>query len=194
MLIVGGALGIVRLIVPKAGSIEATDNFIGHSNSINQISCSTAKPYLFASASGDRSFKLWNIECGACIATFHGIEGHRDEVVSIDFDRNCERIVSGGLDHCVAIWDLTAPSLAEAIEASTRYDPYKSERAFKTILVSYPIFWTRELHLNYVDCVRFFGDLILSKVLNTKLAIRYSLPSFDQNRNNCVCLNFQTVN
>lgn len=166
MLIAGGELGIIRLILPKTGSIEETENFIGHSHGINQVSCSTAKPHLFASASRDRSFKLWNIQSSACIASFHGIEGHRDEVVSIDFDRKCERIISGGLDHCVAIWDLTAPSLAEAIEASTYYDPYKSKQAFKTLLVSYPIFWTRELHLNYVDCVRFFGDLILSKVIN----------------------------
>lgn len=165
VLIVAGNHGVIRLIQPDSLDADAKEShLIGHPNAVNQVVCSTVKPYLLASASRDRSFKLWNIQTKVCIASFHGIDAHRDEVVTIDFDRKCDRIVSAGCDHYIAIWDLTEPSLAAAITASQQYDALKSDKAFKTLLVSFPMFGTRDLHLNYIDCVRFFGDLILSKV------------------------------
>lgn len=72
--------------------------------------------------------------------------------------------VSSGMDHTLAIWDLTVTKIKESIEKSRYYNGKNSDRAFKTVLQCFPIYRTREIHTNYVDCVQWFNDLILSKV------------------------------
>lgn len=99
-----------------------------------------------------------------CIASFHGEHGHRDDVVSIDLNRDYTKLLSGGTDHMVCIWDLTVPNVAAAIEKSRNYDGTHEKYGFKTVLHMFPIYQSRQLHCNYVDCVQWMNELILSKV------------------------------
>lgn len=162
MLVLGGIRGVIRCMVPELNT--ELGNTLQHTGAVNEVTCPSAKPYLLVSASGDRSVRLWNIWTGVCIAVFHGIDGHLDEVVSVDVDPKCERIISGGIDHKLAIWDLTEPSLVAAIEASRHYESATSDRGFPTKIVAYPIYSTRDVYTNYIDCVRFFGDLVFTNV------------------------------
>lgn len=166
ILITGGKRGVIRMIEPE---MEQSDDksgkyFIGHGGAVNQLKVSPHKPYLLASASSDRSIRLWNIDTHVCIATFHGENGHRDEIVAIDFNRNCTKLVSGGLDHLMAIWDLNVPTIVDAIQQSRSYNEKQQPHGFKTILQCFPIFRSRQIHVNYIDCVQWMNDLILSKV------------------------------
>lgn len=163
VLIVGGVRGIIRIFDIEQAQVNPK-NLIGHGGAVNQVKISPRIPFLLASASKDHSIRLWNIETKVCIATFHAIQAHRDEVVSIDFNRDCTKLVSGGLDHMIAIWDLTIPEILRAIEQSKRYNEIESKCAVKTVYHPFPIFSTRQLHNNYVDCVQWFGDFVLSKV------------------------------
>lgn len=48
-------------------------------------------------------FRLWDIECGACLRV---LEGHEELVRCIRFDS--KRIVSGAYDGKIKVWDLVA--------------------------------------------------------------------------------------
>lgn len=96
------------------------------------------------------------------IAIFGGVEGHRDEALSADFDLLGENIISSGMDHTLMMWDIT--ELQDKIKLSDTYNAKKEGRQFPTEIQHYPKFNTRTIHRNYVDCVKFFGDSILSKV------------------------------
>lgn len=164
ILLAAGERGVIQILYPEHEEPEETvKHLIGHGASVNQLKISRKHRFLLASASSDHSIRLWNIQTNVCIATFHGENGHRDHVVTIDFNRDSSKLVSGGIDHMLAIWDLAKPEIMESIEKSKRYNE-NGDRSFKTVLNSFPIFRSRGIHCNYIDSVQWFNNFILSKV------------------------------
>ena len=105
LLCFGGQLGIVKVINIEKKRLEKV--LPGHGNSINELKSHPTKPALILSASKDESIRIWNIQTGAVVMIFAGLEGHRSDVLSADFHQlNGERLVSGGIDNTVKIWDL----------------------------------------------------------------------------------------
>ena len=81
------------------------------------------------------------------------------------------------MDHSLKLWNLSEPEVVQAIEASYTHEP---SRAGRTAEVHFPEFSTRDIHRNYVDCVRWFGKFVLSKVgagdgLRVPRAVKYAV-------------------
>ena len=114
--------------------------------------------------------RLWNINTNVCIAILGGAEGHRDEVLTADFNFSGTMIISAGIDHSLKMWNLTKENISTAIQNSNTISN-STIKSFKTELINFPDFATRDVHYSYIDCVRWYNNCVLSKSIENKIIL-----------------------
>src|ERR1051326_4526063 len=84
----------------------------GHRDSVNAVVFSRNSTRL-ASASVDKTVRIWDAHSGACLKT---LEGHSDWVRSVAFSRNSTRLASASDDKTVRIWDAHSGACLKTLE------------------------------------------------------------------------------
>lgn len=168
VLLLGGLCSVLRVVNISTGALAWTA--VGHGGPINDIAVHILRPHIVITASRDQSLRVWNIVTRCCIAIVNGECGHRNEILSVDFNAtDCNRFVSSGMDTAIKIWNLE--DVIDTVAASSEWDEHSQAHAFRTAFLTQPDFSTQTVHHGYVDCVRWLGDYIMSKSVDGRILV-----------------------
>mmetsp|Transcript_8608 Transcript_8608/g.18385 ORF Transcript_8608/g.18385 Transcript_8608/m.18385 type:complete len:571 (+) Transcript_8608:55-1767(+) len=205
LLCLAGVRGVIKVIDTYRRSLFMT--LAGHGDEITDMKFSPTNEWLLLTSSKDESIRLWNLQRGVNVAVFTGHDGHRGQVLSIDWHCSGTKFVSGGMDNMIKMWKVlndegdqqTCPESQsdivddeDGVETALRKSfqvtpdnwvgcvdsskpPSGSERKrpslFRTVYRQRPYFSTNKVHTDYVDCVQFVGDLVLSKSVHNVVVL-----------------------
>jgi polycomb protein EED len=174
LLCLAGIRGVIKIIDTVRRSLFLTLD--GHNDAITDLQFCPTNEWLLLSSSNDESIRLWNVQTGTNIAVFAGHCGHRGHVLSISWHCSGERFASAGMDNVVKLWNVTGEEdgneKKEGIVEKAVKDSWKlAPKCFSTVIQQFPYFSTTSVHSDYVDCVQFVGDLLLSKSVNNTVVL-----------------------
>jgi WD40 repeat protein len=84
----------------------------GHSDTVRSVTFSHDSTRL-ASASDDKTVKLWDASSGECLQT---LEGHSDTVRSVVFSHDSTQLASALSDKTVKLWDVSSGECLQTLE------------------------------------------------------------------------------
>lgn len=88
------------------------------------------------------------------------------KLITIAWHSTGRYLLAGGFDTSINLF-----TIPEVPDETTGTD--------KPRFIQYPHFSTTEIHSDYVDCVKFYGDLILSKAANEHVILLWRIEGFD---------------
>ncbi|KAF1945010.1 WD40 repeat-like protein [Clathrospora elynae] len=156
----------IQVLNVRTGSLVVT--LIGHGENINDLAVSPTDPTILASGSEDNTVRIWCLHPSRkkqpLAAICYG-QGHKDQA----YHRKGRYILSAGMDTKVILW--TVPD-----------DIKEHAGTDKPAMVHYPHFSTTEIHTEFVDCVQWYNDLILSRASRENKIILWSIDNFNSDR------------
>jgi len=90
----------------------------GHLNQVNCLTFSSDGKSL-VSGSSDKTVKLWDVQTGGIVKTFHG---HIHSISSVSISADCTMIASGSFDKTIRLWDIQTEECLCIIEQQGSID------------------------------------------------------------------------
>jgi WD40 repeat protein len=171
-LFIGTSNGLIKVL--DVGQATFINELVGHLGGVTELrvrSAETTQAVFLLSASLDYTVRLWNVVSQVQVAVFGGVLGHSKEVMSLDLHPSTTVFVTGGADCKVMLWQIS-PQVENSMQDSCEADRrpmmnrsriFCSTRQFPTLFDREPVYETRRVHRSIVDCVRFAGNLLVSK-------------------------------
>lgn len=154
---------------------KLTQTLLGHGGMVNDLTVSPNSPSVLASASMDRSIRIWNLNpgqehnpCGIIL----GGDGHGEGILSMDIHRKGRYLISGGHDTRVNLWVI--PENVEQLPLP----PVNGSSRKQVKKINFPHFSSVEVHSDYVDCIRFFDDMIISRAGEEDRILLWKIDGF----------------
>ena len=89
----------------------------GHKKRVWSV-CYAPDGKMLASASDDKSVKLWDVQRGTCVRT---LRGHTAYVLSVAFSPDGKALASAGSDKSVKIWNVACGTCVRTLKGHTEY-------------------------------------------------------------------------
>ncbi|OAP55675.1 hypothetical protein AYL99_09827 [Fonsecaea erecta] len=116
-----------------------------------------------------------------CVSKAELEEKQKRGVLSASWHHTGRYLVTSGFDCQVCVW--TIPDLHDGSPFWRSIDPERNRRNwFDTKVIRHPHFITKAPHSNYVECVRFFGDLVVSTAALEDTIVVWRITGFDSKR------------
>lgn len=109
-----------RLPGKSVFTLPVVSNFVGHTRGINDVTWNCNGTYI-ATASDDKSARLWDVETNAPLIDF---QGHSNFVFSIKFNPQSNLLATGSFDETVKLWDVRCGECVSTLPAHS--DPVTS--------------------------------------------------------------------
>ncbi len=95
---------VSMLLIMYSGILVAQEftKFKGHTKKINCVAFSNDGE-LLATASDDKTIRIWSLATGKRIAT---LRGHEDAVLCVEFSQNGKELLSGSKDTQIKLWNI----------------------------------------------------------------------------------------
>lgn len=170
LLCVAGNLSQIRILNVRTG--QRVQTLIGHGDDINDLAVSPIDPTLLASASVDCSVRIWSLlpsHAKQPLAAICYGQGHKDQVLTLAYHRKGRFLLSAGMDTKVNLW-----VIPDNIATQAGTD--------KPATIHYPHFSTTEVHTDFIDCVEWYNDLILSHAARENHILLWRIDRFSSDR------------
>jgi polycomb protein EED len=94
-------------------------------------------------------------------------QGHKDQILTIAYHRTGRFLLSAGMDTKINLW---------AVPDELRDKHMGTD---KPAMIHYPHFSTTEVHTDFVDCVQWYNDLIISHAAREDKIILWKIDEFN---------------
>ncbi|KIW14644.1 hypothetical protein PV08_07428 [Exophiala spinifera] len=186
LLAVAGGTGQLKIIDVLEGDLFTTLSGHGY-GVINDIATHPLYPWIVATASMDKSLRIWDLRRYASphesstIIICGQATGHCEGVLTVSWHASGRYLVSGGHDQRICVW--TMPDLSDGSSFWREISPqYRKRSSNEVYTIYYPHFTSSAVHSNFVDCARFYGDLIMSKAANENKIVLWKITGFDSSQ------------
>ncbi|KAH7727260.1 WD domain-containing protein [Aphelenchoides avenae] len=157
--VVGGLAGTIRALNPDTGTTVMALH--GHGEYVSELRTCPKDSMLIASVSKDMTARLWRLNHKECLVVIGGhIDGHNDQVLSVDFFGD-EYLATSSMDHSIKLWNLREESVSQRIARARNARP--GHLGGHVVEMHFPVATALDIHVNYVDCVRFVGSCLFSR-------------------------------
>lgn len=186
LLAVAGGSGQLKIIDALKGKSLCSLNGHGY-GTINDVATHPLYPWIVATASMDKSLRIWDLrrhanrhQSSTIIICGEGT-GHCEGVLTVSWHQSGRYLVTGGHDQRICVW--TIPDLDDDSTFWRELSAEHQERSSQDVMTIYhPHFTSSAVHSNFVDCARFLGDLVMSKAAKEDKIVLWKVTGFDSHR------------